>query len=196
MMDIPARSVWTDSPALGTEPAGVSNLGAKRSREWVHHVITLLDAAVRELPDREQTASSTILRATSLLRQQVNSRVGQEIAGGKGHLLAWQARKVRDYVDSHITGPIVVAELGALVRHSKAHFSRSFKRTFGESPHAFVVRRRLELAAQHMLETDISLSDIALRCGFVDQAHLCRQFRQATGHTPGAWRRAHGKPSA
>jgi AraC-like DNA-binding protein len=98
---------------------------------------------------------------------------------------------VRDYVDSHITGPIVVAELGALVRHSKAHFSRSFKRTFGESPHAFVVRRRLELATQHMLETDISLSDIALRCGFVDQAHLCRQFRQATGHTPGAWRRAH-----
>jgi AraC family transcriptional regulator len=107
-------------------------------------------------------------------------------------LLAWQARKVRDYIDSHITGPILVADLCALVQRSEAHFSRSFKRTFGESPHAFVVRRRVELAAQYMLTTDASLSDIALRCGFTDQPHLCKHFRQAAGQTPAAWRSAHG----
>jgi AraC-like DNA-binding protein len=105
-------------------------------------------------------------------------------------LLAWQARKVRDYIDSHITGPVPVGDLCALVRHSKAHFARSFKRTFGESPHSFVVRRRVELAAQYMLTTDAPLSDIALRCGFTDHAHLCKHFRQATGRTPAAWRRA------
>jgi AraC-like DNA-binding protein len=42
-----------------------------------------------------------------------------------------------------------------------------------------------------MLATDASLSDIALRCGFSDQAHLCKHFRQAAGETPSAWRRAH-----
>jgi AraC-like DNA-binding protein len=41
-----------------------------------------------------------------------------------------------------------------------------------------------------MLQTDASLSDIALRCGFTDQAHLCKHFRQSTGQTPAAWRRA------
>jgi AraC-like DNA-binding protein len=48
----------------------------------------------------------------------------------------------------------------------------------------------VELAAQYMLATDASLSDIALTCGFTDQAHLCKQFRQAAGETPAAWRRA------
>jgi hypothetical protein len=53
-----------------------------------------------------------------------------------------------------------------------------------------VIQRRLESAAQYMLETDVCLSDIALRCGFTDQPHLCKHFRQATGETPAAWRRA------
>ena len=61
----------------------------------------------------------------------------------------------------------------------RSALSRSFKRTFGESPHAFLVRRRVELAAQYMLTTDAPLSDIALRCGFADQPHLCKHFRQA-----------------
>ena len=98
---------------------------------------------------------------------------------------------MRDYIDSHITGPVLVADLCALLQRSEAHFSRSFKRTFGESPHAFLVRRRVEFAAQYMLTTDATLSDIALRCGFTDQAHLCKHFRQAVGQTPAAWRRAH-----
>jgi AraC-like DNA-binding protein len=46
------------------------------------------------------------------------------------------------------------------------------------------------LAAMYMLNTDMYLSDIALGCGFVDQAHLCRHFRMVTGETPAAWRRA------
>src|ERR1700689_561792 len=98
-------------------------------------------------------------------------------------------RKVRDYIDTHITGPILVSHLCALVRLSEAHFSRSFKRAFGESPHAFVLRRRLEFAAQYMLQTDLPLCDIALRCGYVDQAHFSRQFRKANGLNPSSWRR-------
>jgi AraC family transcriptional regulator len=191
MMDMPTHSVWTDSLGPETEALVISNLGARRSREWVHNVITLLDAAVRELDDQEQAAQCTILRATSLLRQQIDPPAPQEVPDGRGRLLAWQARKVRDYIDSHITGSVLVADLGALIKRSEAHFSRCFRRSFGESPHAFLVRRRLELATQHMLETDASLSDIALACGFADQAHLSKHFRQATGQTPAAWRRAH-----
>jgi AraC family transcriptional regulator len=93
-------------------------------------------------------------------------------------------------VDGHIAGPIRVADLCALIQRSEAHFSRAFKLTFGASPYAFVIRRRVEMAAHYMLETTLCLSDIALRCGFTDQAHLCRRFRQATGETPAAWRRS------
>jgi AraC family transcriptional regulator len=161
-----------------------------RSHDWVHHVISLLDAAMYQLYPKQATAHGTILKAASLLRQQIDPSVRQEILDGRGRLIAWQVRKVRDYIDSHISAPVLVADLCALIQRSEAHFSRSFKRTFGESPHAYLVRRRVELAARYMLTTDASLSDIALRCGFTDQAHLCKHFRQTVGETPAAWRRA------
>jgi AraC family transcriptional regulator len=173
------------------ETLAVSKLGAVRSREWMQRVISLLEAAVGQLHDQEHVAQVTLVEAASLLRQQVHTLGAGEAPDGGERLLAWQTRKVRDYIDSHITGPIFVADLCALVQRSEAHFSRSFKRTVGESPHAFVVRRRVELAAQYMLSTDASLSDIALRCGFTDHAHLCKHFRQAAGQSPAAWRRAH-----
>jgi AraC family transcriptional regulator len=168
----------------------VAKIGSTGPREWVQHVIALLDAAVDQL-DHEQAVHGTILRAASLLRKQIDPEVGGTAPDIRGGLCAWQARKVRAYIDSHITGPVLVADLCALVRLSEAHFSRAFSRTFGKSPHAFVIRRRVELAAQYMLQTEAPMSDIALRCGFTDQPHLCKQFRQATGHTPAAWRRAH-----
>ena len=174
------------------EKLAISNLGTTRSRACMHRVISLLEAAVSQLQDQEHTAQGTVLEAASLLRQQFDPPATREVPDGKGRLLAWQVRKVRGYIDGHITGPILVADLCALIQRSEAHFSRSFKRTFGESPHSCVVRRRVELAAQHMLATDASLSDVALACVFTDQAHLCKHFRQAVGQTPAAWRRAHG----
>jgi AraC family transcriptional regulator len=177
---------------LGDFSAGnlAPSLSARLSREWVHNVLSLLDEAVRQLQPSEEVAQGTILAATSLLRTQIDSRPAHALADERGRLLAWQARKVRDHIDSHITGPVLVADLCALIGRSEAHFSRSFKRTFGESPHAFVILRRLELAARYMLQTDAPLSDIAQRCGFTDQAHLSKHFRQSTGQTPAAWRRA------
>jgi len=170
------------------ETATDSQDGPAQSREWVRHVIALLDAAVCQL-DHEQAVHGTIVHAASLLRKQINSQIAEGNSDERGRLLAWQARKVRDYIDSHITGRILVSDLCTLVRLSEAHFSRSFKRTFGESPHAFVLSRRLQFAAEYMLQTDLQLCDIALRCGFADQAHFSKHFRQANGLSPSAWRR-------
>jgi AraC family transcriptional regulator len=165
-------------------------IGQSRPGDWMRDVIALLDVAIGHL-HQEQAAHVAILEATSLLRRQVDPQpVEGSVDHGKERLLAWQARKVLDYIDRHITSRVHVADLCALVWRSEAHFSRSFRGTFGCSPHAFVVRRRVELAAKHMLQTDLSLSDIALGCGFADQAHLCNHFRVLTGETPAAWRRA------
>lgn len=158
------------------------------SRECVQYVIALLDRAVNEIQLCEERAQSTIRKASSLLRRQI-SPLSEEVPDGRGGLLAWQARKVREYIDSNFATRIAIADLSALVRLSEGHFSRSFKLTFGESPHAFVVRRRVEMAALRMLRTEECLSHIALYCGFSDQAHFCRCFREAIGQSPAAWRR-------
>jgi AraC family transcriptional regulator len=174
---------------LASRSVGMS-LGARLSREWVRPVIALLDAAIGQI-HHEAAAHSTLLEATSLLRKQVDPQLREEDrADGNERLLAWEVRKVVNHIDRHITNRVLVADLCALVRRSEAHFSRSFRRTLGHSPHAFVIRRRVELAAQCMLQSEASLSDIALECGFVDQAHFCKHFRRATGETPAAWRRA------
>jgi len=178
------------------ETLAVSSLGTTRSREWMHRVIMLLEAALGQLHNQVHPAQGTLLEAASLLRKQIDPEVAEAARDRRGGLLAWKARKVRDYIDSRITEPVPVAELGALVQLSEAHFSRAFKRTFGKSPHAFVIRRRVELAAHYMLQTEAHLSDIALRCGFTDQPHFCKHFRQATGHTPAVWRRAHSNKDA
>jgi AraC family transcriptional regulator len=174
---------------VGEAPGGWQ-VGATQPHEWVHHVIALLDAAVCQL-DHEEAVHGTILKAASLLRKQIDPEVAQAAPDTRPGLRAWQARKVRAYIDSHITVSVLVADLCAIVQLSEAHFSRAFRRTFGKSPHAFLIRRRVELAAQYMLQTEAPLSDIALRCGFTDQPHLCKHFRQTTGYTPATWRRAH-----
>jgi len=156
---------------------------------WLRRILTLLERVLGELP-REPGAVGALAEAASLLRQQLDG--GQEAASqdARGRLLAWQARKVRDYIDTHLAEALRVQDLCSLLQLSEAHFSRSFRRTFGESPHAFLVRRRLRRAERYMLETGASLSEIALQCGFTDQAHLTKHFRQYTGRTPGSWRRA------
>lgn len=177
-------------PAQVTEPAGVSNMSEEDPRTWVHQVILLLDSAVHQIDTRAESARCALTRARLLLRQKVGPDSRQVDADQGARFLAWQARKVSCYIDEHISDTLSVADLAALLELSKAHFSRAFKRAFGEPPYAFVIRRRLERAIQYMLETDLPLRDIALLCGFVDQAHLCKNFRQSMGHTPAAWRRS------
>jgi AraC family transcriptional regulator len=177
--------------AMAKEGIGASSeRRASLLREWAHRVMSLLEAAIGELNNEAHPAKCTVLQAASLLREHIDPRAAAAAADDAGRLLAWQARKVREYIDGHIADPIRVTDLCALIQRSEAHFSRAFKRTFGVSPHAFVVQRRLELATHYMVETDRSLSDIALGCGFTDQAHLCKHFRQAMGETPASWRRA------
>jgi AraC-like DNA-binding protein len=158
----------------------------------LQRVLTLLDAAIHQLHHQEE-AHTTILMATSLLRQETHPDSAQ---AGKGRLLAWQVRKVREYIDAHLATRILLTDLCVLVQRSEAHFARAFKHTFGEPPHAFVVRRRLEVAAGHMLHTDLSLRDIAVECGFTDQPHFTKRFRKVMGQTPAAWRRAYRLPDS
>jgi AraC family transcriptional regulator len=161
-----------------------------KPQERIKEIIALLEAADRQL-DLGEAAHDALVEAASLLRKQITPQAQEAPGGGRGQLLFWQARKVLAYIDSHIADRVMVADLSALVRCSEAHFSRLFKGTFGESPHAFVVKRRVELAARRLLDTETSLSDVALSCGFTDQAHLTNSFRHVMQNTPSAWRRAY-----
>jgi AraC family transcriptional regulator len=64
-----------------------------------------------------------------------------------------------------------------------------FRQSTGQTPHNFIVRRRIERAKGLLRKPDLQLADIALTCGFADQSHFTTSFRKATGLTPLRWRR-------
>jgi AraC family transcriptional regulator len=84
-----------------------------------------------------------------------------------------------------------VSDLGDVVKLSTAHFSRVFKRSFGRGPHAYITQRRIGSAMALMRNSRLSLCDIAMECGFSDQSHFCRTFRQKRGVSPSTWRQQH-----
>lgn len=90
-----------------------------------------------------------------------------------------------------IAEPISVSALSSVVGLSRAYFSHAFRRTVGWTPHAHVVRLRLERAMSLMAHTEAALIEVALAAGFADQSHFSRSFRRQTGITPADWRRAH-----
>jgi transcriptional regulator GlxA family with amidase domain len=95
------------------------------------------------------------------------------------------------HIEANLDAPIRNTDLAALARLSTFHFNVSFRNSVSNSPHGFIIRRRVERAQALMLSTDHSLSDIAAECGLADQAHLTRLFRRIVGETPAAWRRTH-----
>jgi len=106
-----------------------------------------------------------------------------------GGLACRQARRALEYIEAHLGSQIEIREIAKLVALSKSHFSRTFKRSVGFSPRAYVSARRVERAKLMMRSTSERLSDIALICGFADQSHLNRHFRRIVGTSPGLWRR-------
>jgi AraC family transcriptional regulator len=153
----------------------------------------LLETVRRELERDREVAKASLATASNILQAEIERCSG---ANGftRGGLAAWQILRVRTFIDNNLHRAIHIRDLSAVARRSPAHFSRKFKLAVGESPHAYVVRRRLERACHLMMTSTASLSEIALSVGFSDQAHLCRLFRQAFGQSPANWRRERGVP--
>ena len=149
----------------------------------------ILDEVRDALPHDLATARSSAARLALLLRESVALPPAQP-GPNKGGLAPWQEHKVHHYIDSNLENPIWVDDLADLVKLSTSHFCRAFKTSFSASPHAYIVQQRVQRAQEIMSTTGSPLSQIALDCGFADQAHLSRVFRRLTGLTPNAWRRA------
>ena len=101
-------------------------------------------------------------------------------------------KRVLDYVSENFREPIQVEDMARHAGFSEAHFSRLFKSVIGDSPYQFLMRYRVERAEKMMRDRSKSLINVALKCGFADQPHLTRIFKQLRDVTPNAWRKSLG----
>ena len=175
---------WSESTATYSSPAG------PQFGDLAGSLAQLLEAVRRELEYDRVAAKASLATASTILQSEIERHSGAKRSRTAG-LAGWQIARVRSFIDKNLHRTIHTLDLSAVARRTPAHFSRSFKLTFGDPPHAYVVKRRLEKACHLMLTSSASLSEIALSSGFSDQAHLCRLFKQAFGQSPAGWRREH-----
>ena len=100
--------------------------------------------------------------------------------------------RARDQIDLHYRDPLGIPELAAVAFMSPAHFIRSFKATFGETPHRYLQRRRIERAMERLRRTDRNVADIAIEVGWNSIATFSRTFREIVGCTPSEYRERPG----
>jgi AraC family transcriptional regulator len=108
----------------------------------------------------------------------------------RGGLAPWQERRAREFLLANIKRAVALKEVARECGLSVGHFSHAFRRTLGVAPHKWLIEQRVVLSKDKLGDDGLSLSDVATECGFSDQSHLTRVFRQKFGITPGAWRRA------
>jgi AraC family transcriptional regulator len=187
-------SVMPRSAELGDVGGERDTIGAVGSMELAADtVIVLVHRAMKCLESDRRAALRCLTDASTLLGGCVKRSEG----GGPempssfqpGGLARWQARRALAYIEENLGSKIGILKLAALVSLSDSHFSRSFKRTMGLSPMAYVVKRRVERAKVMMIATAEQLTEIALACGFADQSHFTRAFRRMVGMSPSLWRR-------
>jgi AraC-like DNA-binding protein len=100
--------------------------------------------------------------------------------------------RARDAMDRAYAEPLDVPAVAAVAHVSPAHFSRSFRAVFGETPHRYLQRRRVERSMFLLRETDRSITDVCLDVGFTSLGTFSRTFREIVGETPSSYRRGHG----
>lgn len=98
--------------------------------------------------------------------------------------------RARDAMDRSFAEPLDIATLARIAVVSEAHFVRTFRATFGETPHRYLQRRRIERAMTMLREGDRSVTDICMAVGFTSLGTFSRTFREIVGQSPLAYRRS------
>ena len=206
--DCPAGTVWVEpgeerhANTLGPAAARplVIEIDAATQRDELRPCRELLDRPVafcrpetlklaRELKAEVDVADSgSLLAIESLAAELLASAASQTArdsdAGGRG---GWVAM-VRDQLHEHLDRHLRVADLAREAGVHRVHLGRVFRARYGMSVGDYHRRLRIEWAARQLAGSDTSISDIALRAGFADQAHFTRLFQRHLGMTPGAFR--------
>jgi AraC family transcriptional regulator len=95
---------------------------------------------------------------------------------------------VREFVEAHLASPIRLDQLATVAGVSRGHFVRVFRRATGQSPHQYVVNRRVDFVRERLSAPGADLTDLSVRAGFASHSHMAQAFRRRIGLTPSAFR--------
>lgn len=160
----------------------------------VREACRILKAVLAALDTDPAAARGHVVRLAKVLG--ATGWMDESYGAPSGGLAPWQERRLRERICANLCDPLPIPELAALVRLSTGHFTRAFRRSFGVSPHTFIIEQRVNAAKRLILESETPLAEIAVSSGMADQSHLTRHFTRCVGMSPAAWRRQRTAPIA
>ncbi|GAA5157137.1 MULTISPECIES: helix-turn-helix domain-containing protein [Amycolatopsis] len=104
-------------------------------------------------------------------------------------------RRAKDWMDAHYAEPLDVARLAAVAGWSRSHFIRCFAAAYGETPKAYLTRRRIERAQDLLRSANLTVTEVCVAVGFTSLGTFSRRFTELTGRTPTQYRAEHGPPA-
>lgn len=111
------------------------------------------------------------------------------VASNYPTLAPWQVNLAMRTMGQKLSDSISISDVASMCRLSFCYFVRAFTNTVGIAPYAWFVQQRILSAKALLSETPMPLAQVALECGFSDQAHFTKAFAKASGMTPAKWRR-------
>jgi AraC family transcriptional regulator len=124
------------------------------------------------------------------LRARVSEDCRSQPGGYVRKLAPWQERRAKEMIRSRLGTEIHIVELATTCRLSLSHFTKAFSNSVGTAPYRWIVCERVALSKTLLCGSLLTLAEIALECGFVDQSHFTNTFVRVVGMAPGRWRRA------
>ncbi|WP_336694889.1 AraC family transcriptional regulator [Delftia acidovorans] len=147
---------------------------------------------------RPQEASPLFLdQMGTVMTTHLLDRYGGALAGAReaGRTLSrLHEARAKEMLRSRLDGTVSIGDIADACHLSRSYFIRAFRETTGQTPLQWLQAQRMSVARGLLLESQLTLAEIAAACGFADQSHFTRVFTQAEGRPPGHWRRQIGTP--
>jgi AraC family transcriptional regulator len=175
--DRDAKAV-TIEPKIGLEDSVVAVL-----------IKAMLDPGLNNGPDgllaRESLYEAVITRLIYLgLSQNVSAQPARNV------LAPNVLKRLKEYINANLASSITLEDLATIAGLSRFHLCRAFGESTGYPPHAWIMQARLEMARRLLRDTNLTIADIAIQCGYANAAQFSTMFKRKIGITPSTWRRA------
>jgi AraC-like DNA-binding protein len=196
--DVDCISTYVSQDALRQfrQEHDLSTVGSLQSAEGVafdDHVIRCLGEALMPAFEQPEAANRLFVDHVVLaLLAHLSATYAERTAvvrSPRGGLAPWQERRAKEMLLANIDGDVGLNELAIACELSRSHFARAFKVSTGASPIQWLLARRIELAKNLLLNSNLPIEQIAEQSGFADQSHFTRAFVKFVNATPGQWRR-------
>ncbi|WP_297199673.1 AraC family transcriptional regulator [uncultured Pluralibacter sp.] len=177
--------IWDKSPAALRLEEKIFSRDDKITSLYRHF---LLDCDWQQPANHLTLSTASTLLLTHIIQQYASVQWAlPKVTGG---LSPYTLRNVLLYIEDNLSGPLTLGMLAREAALSEYHFARMFRQSMKIAPHQYVMQRRMERAKQLLTGTQMTLTDVALACGFSSSSHFSNRVKAALGLTPSQLREA------